>query len=82
MRFVIDEGRREVNKEYSNIGAIQVEKGIVEKSQDSVISSSVGFVPNLEWAKVFIGEGQQASKNQLIKIFHFNGDQRNRAVII
>ena len=78
------EGRREVSKEYANIGTtfIQVKKGIVEKSQDSVISSSVGFVRKLEWVKVFIGAGQQASKNQLFKTFHYYGGQRNRAVII
>ena len=78
------EGRREINKEYANIGTsfIQVKKSIVEKSQDSVISSSVGSLRKLEWVKVFIGEGQQASKNQLFKTFHYYGGQRNRAVII
>ena len=59
-----------------------MKKGIVEKSQDSVVSSSVGFVHKLEWVKVFIGEGQQALKIQLFKIFHYYGGQRNRVVII
>ena len=78
------EDRRVVNKEYANIGTsfIQVKKGIVEKSQDSVISFSVAFVRQLELVNVFIGEGQQASKNQLFKTFHHYGGQGNRAVII
>ena len=84
MRLDNVEGRREVNKEYANIGSsfIQVKKGIVKKSQYSFISSSVGSVRKLEWVKVFIGEGQQSSKNQLFKTSHYYGGRRNRAIII